>query len=396
VVFVLEESFAGTLEAKGFEEKLMRLTPKPEVEEEPGQCWKDVIRDTAPQFRRPTIEQLDGLIRPIWEELIAGSRFVNPRLEEIFDDVRPDVIVQDNVVAFPAVAASSRPWVRIVSCNPLELGDPDLPPVFSGYPTSDRSGWVEFQEEYQRVHGELWSEFDEFVTANGAPHLPDLAFMQESPYLDIYVYPTEADYVRSRPLAATWHRVESCVRDTESSFELPERLRGGGGGLVYLSLGSLGSADVALMERLIEVLADTAHRYIVSKGPQHQLIDLADNMWGHEYLPQPSILPIVDLVITHGGNNTVTECFHFGKPMICLPLFWDQYDNAQRVDDLGFGLRLPSYEFEPRQLTGAIDRLLSDDALRASIDRIAARLQATPGTDRAADLIETIGWAGSE
>src|SRR5947208_8705514 len=65
VVFVVEESFAGTLEAKGFEEALMRLGPKPEVEEEPGQFWKDSIRDTAPQFRRPTIEQLDSLIRPI-------------------------------------------------------------------------------------------------------------------------------------------------------------------------------------------------------------------------------------------------------------------------------------------------------------------------------------------
>src|SRR3989442_5429022 len=84
VVFVVEESFAGTLEAKGFEEARMRLTPKPEVEEEPGQFWKDFIRDTAPQFGRPTIEQLDGLIKPIWQELIAGSKYVQPRLEEIF------------------------------------------------------------------------------------------------------------------------------------------------------------------------------------------------------------------------------------------------------------------------------------------------------------------------
>src|SRR5213076_2394998 len=37
VVFVVEESFAGTLEARGFEEALMRLKPKPEVDEEPGQ-----------------------------------------------------------------------------------------------------------------------------------------------------------------------------------------------------------------------------------------------------------------------------------------------------------------------------------------------------------------------
>ena len=53
VVFIVEESFAGTLEAKGFEERLMRLGPPPEVPEVPGQFWKDFIRDTAPVFRTP-------------------------------------------------------------------------------------------------------------------------------------------------------------------------------------------------------------------------------------------------------------------------------------------------------------------------------------------------------
>src|SRR2546429_4005851 len=97
VVFVVEESFAGTLEAKGFEEARMRLTPKPEVEEEPGQFWKDFIRETAPEFRKPTIEQLETFIKPVWGELVDGARFVQPRLEEIFSDVSPDVIVEDNV-----------------------------------------------------------------------------------------------------------------------------------------------------------------------------------------------------------------------------------------------------------------------------------------------------------
>ena len=50
VVFIVEESFAGTLGAQGFEERLMRLTPPPETEEAPGQFWKDFIRDTAPVF----------------------------------------------------------------------------------------------------------------------------------------------------------------------------------------------------------------------------------------------------------------------------------------------------------------------------------------------------------
>ena len=63
-MFLVEESFAGNLEAQGFEERLMRLGPPSEVEEEPGQFWKDFIRETAPVFRKPTVEQLVGFIEP--------------------------------------------------------------------------------------------------------------------------------------------------------------------------------------------------------------------------------------------------------------------------------------------------------------------------------------------
>src|SRR3954447_6176526 len=143
IVFVVEESFAGTLEAKGFEERLMRLGPPPEADEEPGQFWKEFIRETAPVFRRPTLEQLEGFIRPTWQALVDGARYVEPRLREILDEVRPDVVVQDNVVGFPALPASGLPWVRIVSCNPCELKDPLVSPVFSGYPAVERWGWDE-------------------------------------------------------------------------------------------------------------------------------------------------------------------------------------------------------------------------------------------------------------
>ena len=229
-MFVVEESFAGTLEAMGFEEARMRLKPPPEVEEEPGQFWKDFVRDTAPEFRKPTIDQLETFIKPVWQELVNGARFVQPRLEEIFAEVVPDVIVEDNVVGFPAVLTAGVPWVRIVSCNPLELKDPDLPPTFSGYPTEDPSSWNAFRRRYQEAHEDLRESFSDFCMNVGAPRLPEGEFIWESPFLNLYLYPAEADYARSRPLAPTWHRLDSCVRATDAAFEMPDALRGGEGG----------------------------------------------------------------------------------------------------------------------------------------------------------------------
>ena len=110
-------------------------------------------------------------------------------------------------------------------------------------------------------------------------------------------------------------------------------------------------------------------------------------------MPQPALLPLVDAAITHGGNNTVTECLHFGKPMVVLPLFWDQYDNAQRMEELGLGVRLPTFEFEDAQLGEAVDRLTADEAVRTRLKEMSRRLQANPGTERAAEHIESLRTA---
>jgi MGT family glycosyltransferase len=399
VVFVVEESFAGTLEAKGFEERLMRLGPPPAEPEIPGQFWIDFIRDTAPVFRKPTIDQLSEFIAPTFQALIDGAKYVDPRLLEIFDELGPDVIVEDNVVSFPALGASGRPWVRIMSCNPAELKDPAVPPFSSGYPAADRRDWPRFLEEVRRTHGDMWADFDAFCREHGEPGLsygplgPD--FTAESPWLNLYAYPAEADYARERPPGPTWHRVDSSVRAADTTWDLPAHLRERDGALIYLSLGSLGSADVGLMQRLVDLLATTEHRVIVSKGPLADQITLHDNQAGEGFLPQPAILPQVDLVITHGGNNTVTEAFHHGKPMIVLPLFWDQVDNAQRIDETGFGRRLATYDFRDEELSDAIDELLDDRALARRLSEMSSRIKSGSGTVRAADLIERVALTGA-
>lgn len=394
VVFIVEESFAGTLEERGFEERLMRLAPPPEVEEEPGQFWKDFIRETAPVFRKSTFEQLSEFIVPTWEALLDGARYVDDRLREIFEELQPDAIVEDNVCAFPAIPASGIPWARIVSCNPLEIRDPDLPPAFCGLPADDRSEWDAYRAEYQRASGELWAGFEAYCRERGAPGLPEGEFIHSSPLLNLYLYPPEVDYRRANPLGPTWHNVGSSVRTTDPEWSLPEKLAEPDGALIYLSLGSLGSGDVPLMRRLVEVLGDTPHRYVVSMGPQHAEYELADNMAGAEFLPQTSLLGDVDLVITHGGNNTVTEALHFGKPMIVLPLFWDQHDNAQRMHETGLGLRLATYGFEPAEMREAIDGLLADTRLHDRLVGIAGALRRDPGNERAARLIAQLAASG--
>ena len=389
-VFVLEESFAGVMDAKGFEERTFAISaPADEADGVVGDVWVQYIQEKKHDFRTPTFNQITTVLKPIWEELISANEYAHDALEAMFAEIRPDLIVHDNVSAFPAVTAGPFPWVRMVSANPLEIRDPDLPPPLSGLPVGDRSQWAEWRAEYLGVTADLHARFSELCESKGGRPLPAGEFHYESPWLNLYLFADAADYPRSRPLGPSWHRLNTTVRTGEALFDVDAHLPGTDP-LLYLSLGSLGSLDVELMQRLCDALADGPYRVIVSKGTLHEQISLHANQHGAEYLPQPSILPHADLLLTHGGNNTLNEGFHFGLPMIALPLFWDQYDNAQLIEESGFGVRLQTYEWKPEELRGAVDRLLADTALRERMRELSASVKAAPGQLRGADLIEEV------
>jgi MGT family glycosyltransferase len=395
IVFAAESSWAGKLSPLGFVEELVDLA-EPAADagnDDAGKFWTDFIAETAPEFRKPTVEQLGSFVQPTYQALIDGAKYCEPRLREIVEKHQPDVIVEDNVVLFPALVTSGAPFVRIVSCSPLEVPGPGVPPPFSGLPSADAAAWDAYRAEFDRTHRATWADFDSWVQAQGADALPELEFMPRTNAASLYVYPVEADYLDARPLDDTWTRMDSSVRETDEDYPLPAQVadRPDDSGLVYLSLGSLGGADVDLMRRLVDVLGKTRHRFIVSKGPQAEQITLPDNMIGAQMLPQTKVIPQVDLVISHGGNNTTTEALHFGKPLIVLPLFWDQYENAQRIDELGFGVRLDAYAFADAELTDAVDRLLADTELRSELDRIGSAIRDRDGLRVGADVIERVG-----
>ena len=83
VVFAAESSWRGKLAPLGFEEELVDLAPPPEdtgVEADAGQFWKDFVRETAPEFRKPTIEQLDTWVKPppLPSVHVKSSRYRKP------------------------------------------------------------------------------------------------------------------------------------------------------------------------------------------------------------------------------------------------------------------------------------------------------------------------------
>ena len=127
--------------------------------------------------------------------------------------------------------------------------------------------------------------------------------------------------------------------------------------------------------QILNELITSKHRFIVSKGPFGDQYKLPDNMWVRNYLPQLKILPIIDLIITHGRNNTLTESLYYGKKLLVMSLYFDQFDNSQTIVEKGLGIELNPFDCTETQLIESIDKLLNDQILEQKIDAISKRIE---------------------
>jgi len=352
------------------------------------------IQQSLNVFRLPLLETLNHPSKRMDIKIIVDQEIeLDENFGKVLDKVKPEVIILDSIIPFPSVIKSNIPWVGVLSTNPLALfkGD-NLPPLGSGLSIdSPQETKSFFSQKMDELGNEAVQRVKEYMIKKDCVILSDRLW-NKSPYLNFYLYNQDLDYTDEGVIEKGYFRLEGAIRDSndDSPFTLPKSLEDKPGGLVYLSLGTLGSCDIDLMSNLVRVLSKSPHRFIVSTGPSHNQLKLGDNMWGQKYLDQIKILPHVDLVITHGGNNTFNECLYFAKPMIVIPLFYDQLDNAQRIVDKGLGIRLDTYNFKDEQLLDAIEVLMNDQTLRSKLESISQRMKSSKTKEKACDLIERL------
>ena len=115
---------------------------------------------------------------------------------------------------------------RIVSCNPLEIKDPaSRRSSPATRPTTASAGTSSAPRTTARTASSGPSS-TRSAARRGAPAAARASSSSTSrPYLNLYVYPDEADYAARGRSAPTWHRLDSCVRAADATASCPTALR---------------------------------------------------------------------------------------------------------------------------------------------------------------------------
>jgi MGT family glycosyltransferase len=293
-----------------------------------------------------------------------------------------DVVVGDYLLPAAMLGAqlSNRPYVALYH-SALPFPVQDAPPFGSGLEgvSADSEAWRRAEE---RVQG--FSDFFDKTVAGAAkslgtpfkraslltsPMSEELNLLTTIPELEPGLLPLQGPVVMTGPCLP---RVES-ADDDDPALQIPRD----GKRRVYVSLGTVFNDQPHIFRSILEGISGLGLQVIVSAGASYDRFGGQPDADVHVFrrVPQVALLPTVDVVITHGGNNTVQETLVAGKPMVVVPFGGEQIVNARRVQQLGAGTTVLPGELDAASIRRAVETALQPaiverartlgDALRA-------------------------------
>ena len=161
--------------------------------------------------------------------------------------------------------------------------------------------------------------------------------------------------------------------------------------LIYISMGTVNNDMMPLYKTCITTLADTEYQVIISVGNLVSIKEfgkLPENISVYEHVDQIAVLQVADIFLSHCGMNSVNESLYFGVPLLMLPQTAEQGGVAERVHQLGAGIKLK--KTDRVSILNAINKLLLVDSYKENAMKISCSFKQCTGSKGAADKIEQV------
>jgi len=391
VVVATGPATAGIVESFGYARHDLRLgrgsNPGVIRAEEQVRGEDDALRGFFAATERGMVETLAFQARArrtdlLWDPVASGRAVL-----AAVDAVRPDAVVVDHLAfsARLALRAGGVPHADVVLGHPCAL--PVGEEVY-GYPTAWPAAFAPDARELAELHALCRSVAAQFTDewnaataalAPGADAVED-AFAVSGDLLLLNHPQALNDPARTALLPP--HAFLGAALRTE---EVPAAVTAwlaehAGEPVVYVSFGSFLSARSDVLAVVVRALRDLGAPVALAVGSADREVlgALPDDWLVAEFLPQVAILRAARAVVTHGGNNSVTEAAASGVPMVLLPFSTDQFAGAAAVEDAGLGLALDPVTATPAQVAAAVREVLSG-RMHPRARALAEELAAAPG-----------------
>ncbi|MCH5250207.1 MAG: glucosyltransferase [Lachnospiraceae bacterium] len=172
------------------------------------------------------------------------------------------------------------------------------------------------------------------------------------------------------------------IRPAESNIEKTKDI------LIYISMGTVNNDMLPLYKRCIDAFSNTNYQVIISIGNLVSIEDLGEipeNISVFSHIDQIAVLKQADVFISHCGMNSVNESLYFGVPLIMLPQTSEQGGVAERVLQLGAGIKLT--KTDASSILNNVKTVLDDPSYKQNAEMISNGFKRCSGALGAADKI---------
>ena len=186
-------------------------------------------------------------------------------------------------------------------------------------------------------------------------------------------------HLRSEELDNTCYFIGPSIeeRESENNFNFkkdPNKK------LIFISLGTVSNDNISFYFLCIESFKNSEkYQVLMSVGINNDkniFKDIPDNFTIANYVVQTEILKIADFFITHGGLNSTQEGIFNHIPLIIIPQYDDQFDNAKRVQELEAGIALDKNKLSVDILKNAVNTIdCNREKYNKGIEKIAESFQ---------------------
>ncbi|HOD71060.1 MAG TPA: glycosyltransferase [Deltaproteobacteria bacterium] len=343
--------------------------------------------------------------KKMFEETITAIRFFSSgiksftrRISRLVKNFKPDIIVSDFFFySTPLVAElNNLPYIMIYHSG-LPFGGKDVPPFGSGLPVSTQDTHPKriFREKEQELSKRLITTVNRARKAFSLkPVNFDLLKMPYSPWLNLVATHEAIDIPRYNlgPNTVYVGPIFMNMGINRSSFPYDELCEDKY--KIYVSLGTVFNDKPKIYQDIIRALQENPHyQIIVSAGGAYDKISRKrynSNVMLFQSVPQAELLKRIDLVVSHGGNNTLNETLYHGKPVIVLPVGGEQHDNASRIEFHGLGYRIDMALLSADTLSNAVEGLRKDAELNQRLKTVSNQLMESDGATASVSLIEWV------
>lgn len=162
---------------------------------------------------------------------------------------------------------------------------------------------------------------------------------------------------------------------------------------VFASLGTLQGGRFGLFKRIAQACRALDAQLLLAhcdclNSVQAEALRRAGATWVTGFAPQRAALARADVVVSHAGLNTVLDALAAGKPVLALPIAFDQPGVAARLVHAGAGLRLLPALASAARIEKTLRRLLSEPSFAKRARMLGADVATAGGVDKAVGIIE--------